>query len=653
MSDLPIEERVEAVQQYLENAEKMKGRATAFRRSIGGRTADAMTAGLGDRSKKPKRTWRTVQHMEDKADNTAAVPSSYQTKVNNEIDFLNSYWGLVGIMEPEYDLLESYTLLDVESYYKQSIDRRLSLAFRNGVEVTGDNQSFVNYIEKRFDQMGFMMRKPFIAFLHDVLLNLYICSNCVVLKIRDKEASGGTSNEKNLNKAPVAGYEIMPPQTIYPYFNGRGQVIYWRRFFGDGRPYRDYAVDDIIHFFWDRKPGHMFGTPRSVTVRDDIFALRRLEENVELLLVSHLFPLFHVAIGSDDIPAQIMPNGMSEIDIIRRLIEEMPKEGVFVTDHRVKVDVQGANKQGVDPNPLLEHYKGRVISGLGMSPLDLGIADTANRSTADNVSQNLKDSIIADLQWFAGQVKMFIFRDLFAESNTGLSVQNAVADVTLEFHEIDVDTKIKKENHSLNAFNNNAITQDEMRSSMKKKPLTNEQQKQTHHELHVMSVKKFDAKTQEKLQDKQLENAKELAKHAAKEQGATARHTAISTKKTKVTRKFANGGSHSKEVTEPIKGAVAIKDRPTNQHGSNLDPHNARSSEDPSLVELIYDGLAEAAQVRTDIPWGDLSVQTLAELLPGDELNEIRAELLPYLGDTFDPDKLYVQLEAWAQEITE
>jgi hypothetical protein len=40
-----------------------------------------------------------------------------------------------------------------------------------------------------------------------------------------------------------------------------------------------------------------------VGVKDDIFALRRLEENVELLFINQLFPLFHIKVGTEQAPA--------------------------------------------------------------------------------------------------------------------------------------------------------------------------------------------------------------------------------------------------------------------------------------------------------------------------------------------------------------
>jgi hypothetical protein len=669
-ADAPVLQRSAALRKRLQSDVKALDIRTPekggpVRRKLknrGGEWVEPQTIQIGDRTNFPARTWNALAAVNTDA-NSADINPSLKAKLREEADLLNSYWGYVGIREPEYDLLEPWTLLDVESLYKQSIERRLSLAFRNGYEVTGDNSSFVDYINRRLAQMSFIMRQEFESFFKEVLLNLYVCSNCIIIKIRDEEGSGGVPNEKNNNRTPIAAYKIIPPQTIFPYLDGKGSIEKWRRFFGNGRPYRDYDVEDVIHFHWDKKPGHLFGTPRTASVRDDIFALRRHEENYELLLVNHLFPLFHVAVGSEEAPCEILPNGLSEIDVIKRLIQEMPKEGVFVTDERVKVDVHGAAKEGIDPNPLLEHYKQRVISGLGMSPMDLGIADTSNRATADSISQNLKDSIITDLKWFGGQVKMFVFRDLFSESRTALSVQRATDDISIEFHEIDMDTMVKKETHAINKFNNQAITRTELRQHLKMKPVEKHQEKDTNNELIAMNAKRFDAKQQKDMSALSHEQALELQKADQKHQAKLASestasnervqvHKASSTKTTKVSRKFANGGGHTKETTEPTKHAakaVASLLQPSNQHGKNLDPHKARSSQDPDLAGRVFDALVTIHQDYRE-HWGSAAAAWIDSAFSADGMGRVRAQLKRLVPTEFDSDLLRISIDTWAAD---
>ena len=548
---------------------------------------------IGDRTREMKFSWKPLHERCDDVESHISN-KRLKGKVADEIDILNAYWGWRGIIEPEYDLLEPYTLVDTEAYYRQALRRMHSLMFRNGVEIMGENQTFVDYVKKRVNQVAYVMGVTFDNFLKDVLWNLLVCSNCIVTKVRDNESSGGVKSDKNENRVPVAAYAIIPPHTIFPFLDGKGHIQVWRRFYKDGRPYRDYKPEDIIHFFWDRKPGHLFGTPRTAAVRDDIFALRRLEENLELLLVHHLFPLFHVKVGTPEDPVTYLPDGSSEIDYIRAQIQNMPKEGVFVTDDRVSVDVHGAEGQGIDPQPVLDHFKRRVLVGIGVSGIDVGEADTANRSTADNVSQNLKDAIKADLSWFSGQVKMEIFKEMFTESKIKMSVQNAVADVGLGFGEIDTDGQIKQETHAMNAYNNHLLNEDEARRRMRMKPLADDERKKSHHELHIVGLEKVRHGHTKELANIDHKHALELQEKAGEQQARTAAVQAVSTKKTKVTHKSASGGSRTKETHEPTAHAqkmVAQIMQPSNQHGRNFDPHKAKSSEDPALAKAVYDEL--------------------------------------------------------------
>lgn len=614
--------------------------------------------GLGDRSqikqtwrsdnlREANGRWRTEEDTGRKLLLGASVPASFKNKLDNETDILNSYWGWIGIIEPEYDLLEPYTILDTESFLMRALKRQHSLMFRNGVTITGTNDSFVTYLEKRLDQVGFVTNHSFTNLLKDVLWHLLVCSNCVLLKIRDANASGGIANDKNKNKTPIAGYKIVPTNTIFPFLNGNGQIVFWRRYFGSGRPYKDYPVEDIVHFFWDRKPGHLFGTPRLSAVRDDIYALRRLEENAELLLLNHLFPFYHVAVGSKEAPCEYYPDGTSEADYVRAAIENMPKEGVFVTDERVVVEVHGSQGQALVPDALIAHYMNRVLVGLGVSGIDVGLADTANRSTSETVSQNLKDAIKADLDWFSDQVSFFLFKDLFSEANWALSVQNALSDVRLEFHEIDVDTQIKKDTHNVNLYNNHAISRGELRVRMKTRPMRPEDEKDTNFQNHVVALEKLKHSNAKDLVKLQHEQSKELAAMSKPETTETPTKT---TKVEKTHSRSASGGVTKKTattVTVPHKGpastrgksagarATEVKVQPRNQHKTNLDPHKARSSEE---LLILYEALQNLAPITPKEEW-TLTVQTLldqAEFTP-----EEKDSVKKWAQITQDPDLLY------------
>ena len=607
----------------------------------------------------------------------ATMNGRMRQKMEDETDLLNSYYGLFGVVDPEYDMLEPWTILDTESYMIRANRRRHNLMFRNGFTFTSqDRPNLAEYVSKRASQIGYVMRRSFRNFLKQVLWNLEIVSNCFLVKIRDNDASGGVKSDRNGNLAPVAAYEIIPAHTLFPFLDGYGRISNWRRFFGDGRPWRDYDVRDIVHLYWDRKPGHIFGTPRSTTVKDDIFALRRIEENAELLLVSYMFPFTHIKIGTEQAPCQYLPGGMSEVDMYRDYVQNMPKEGVLITDERVSVEIKGGEGKGVDSTPLRDHYKARVYIGFGVSPVDMGEVDKSSSNSADNASQNLKDDVKADLDWFCEQFKYSIMVDWFEEAPFKVSVQNAVAEVELAFHELDPDAQIKSEEHHLNMFNNNAVTHDELRHRIKARKFSEEDHNDTHHKLHVMSMEEYRTKTQKELlrmnaqisaaqtgvqakADEKLIKANvkltqaqaKLEQHKAKTQAtknAAPAPSPGSGAKKKAGRPASTGRSSRsnpvKAATPKAKVSETIA-KPRNQHGVNLDPHKAKSSDE--FFEIIHDSLVGAFRgLAVTETWADVSKQTLSAISDQILSDEQKNDIWGYVSRATDEDLLYVYLKS-------
>jgi hypothetical protein len=582
--------------------------------------------GLGDRSKdfvskvKPTNERFISNDALMTIDGIKKLESSSGLSIAQKTDDANpTYRRLNGIMQPEYNLLEPFTIYDSEPYVRQAINRKISLMFRNGFEFTGDQDPDIDYIQRRFEAMEYVMERTTGAFFTQILFNLLLCSNCFLQKIR-KESATIVSRKDEASKDPVAGYLLIPAHMIFPYMEN-GIPVKWRRFFDTGAPFEDIDLDDVIHMKWDVKPGHRYGTPRVVGVKEDIFALRRLEENVELLFINFLFPLFHVAVGNEENPAAFDGvSGASEVDMISQQIQNMPKEGVFVTDERVTVSAVGSEGKALDYSKLIEHYKARIFTGLGMSAADMGDSKSAgSRSTADNISQNLKDAIKSDLDLFGGMIQLSMFKEFFREATYSVSVQKATTRTWIHFHEIDMDNKIKYENHVVQLFLNNLIDEDEARKAIGARAFKPAQHKNLNFELYTLRLVK-------ETQKAQTEGTIEIADHATEQQEKllplqtehVQKQANIETKKSaqltehherKSTASIALLGKkieHAKAVgapqratskkSNPARKSVQNKETPTNQYGSNLGPTKAKSGLESlaaectdELVQLIED----------------------------------------------------------------
>ncbi len=663
-------------------------------RVLNGVKLEPQVRGLGDRSSEFKSIVKTtedrfISDTEFNRDGLKKLETLGLSIAQKTDDANPTYRRLWGIVQPEYNMLEPFTIYDSEPFVKQAINRKISLMFRNGFEFAGDQDPDIEYIQRRYEAMEYVMERTTESFFQQILFNLLLCSNCFLQKIR-KESATIVSKKPGAKKDPVAGYLIIPAHMIFPYMDN-GVPIHWRRFFDTGAPFEDIDLDDIIHLKWDVKPGHRYGTPRLIGVKDDIFALRRLEENVELLFINFLFPLFHVAVGSEENPAGFDgESGMSEVDMIHWQIQQMPKEGVFVTDERVKVAAVGSEGKVLDYSKLIEHYKARIYTGLGVSPADMGDAKNAgSRSTSENISQNLKDAIKNDLELFGGLIRMSQFKEFFQEATYSVSVQRAVARTWIYFHEIDLDNKIKFENHVIQQFLNNLVDEDEARKLMGRRAFKDAQRSKLNFALHtvklVQETEKAKAKSAIEVAEAATEAQKELlplqastAEAQAKTQiklGAhqTAHHESkaaatIEVLKAKTAHaKVAGVGagrpqSATAKKSSPAAKSVQNKETPTNQHGSNLGPTKAKSSLEGLAAEMtdsvlhLIEGLKdnngtvdhEKYQIKVGVALEDAvgraeeSVTSEEEKLYLDKVKKELDNLQTILQTTYDPDMISI-----------
>jgi hypothetical protein len=648
--------------------------------------------------------WQRLLTGEDAKDASKVLdPKQAKSKLKRNSDYVGTYNMFNGILRPEYDMLEAFVIYDTEAYVKQAINRKLSLMFRNGYEIGTDldqdidqGQKNIDYIYKRLNTLEYVTGEPTNSFFKKILFNLLLISNCFLRKVRDEELSAGVRNVNNDNKAPIAFYQLIPAHSILPYFE-KGIIKHWRRFFDTGAPWQDYSLEEIIHLKWDVKPGHVYGTPRTVGVRDDIFALRRFEENIELLFVNHLFPFFHVKIGSKDAPCLYGPNGESEIDTVRYQIETMPKEGIFVSDERVEVDVVGAEGRSLEFDEFLNHLKSRVFTGLGVSGIDMGEGADATRATADNISQNLKDYVKADMESFGDIMRMYFFKEWFMEANYSVSIQKAVATTKLIFHEIDLDNLIKEQNHILNLYNAHLLTEPEARKKLKKPPMTKADKKLTHYWEHIRDLvivtaeakSNAEVKAQKELLPMQAEHQEKMTNHSINEMQMQHKlehkkmesHVAKAEASTKLTHAKAklaaiqgtNPKGPAKKATPSLKTG-RNRSTPSNQHKVNAGPTRAKSSREELMNILLDELVSELTQMKDEKVgpelWADRSAQVIDRAIaefetshidsPEDPTNDytrkVRSQLYALknmVAQTTDTELLAILIDAWDGEENE
>lgn len=373
----------------------------------------------------------------------------------------------------EYDLSEIGKITDTDSFVRQAFKKKEGLMFKEGLGFKGANKRTVQYVKTRMAQIAKATNIPTIELIKRTARCLISTSNAFIVKVRDEKASGGRSriDARGRTFKPVAGYFPAAPESMRVDLDpNTGQILKWRQLLPDGR-YRDFRKEDVIHFHIDRREGFLFGVPVLVPVKDDIRALRQIEENIELLLYQNLFPLFHYKVGTETAPAGYTEDGIKEIDIVEQQVRVMPAEGAIVTPERHEIKAIGSEGRALRAEGYLTHFKRRVLTGLGVSEVDMGEGDTSNRATANVLSRQLVDSVKDIQDTLEAQWDHEVITELLLESTFGDMVLEEENMVHLNFNEIDIQNKMEQEKHKLEMFQGNAITWDELRADLNREPI--------------------------------------------------------------------------------------------------------------------------------------------------------------------------------------
>ena len=374
--------------------------------------------------------------------------------------------------KPEYDLTELQIAQDVDSYVFKAIQKKVHRFMLAGWEFVGKDPVTVNYIKKRVKEIELTSGMPFNLLVKDLAHDLFRYSNCAWVKVRNKDASTGKVRNVNGKEIdPIAGYFLLPFETLWFKVKRNGEIKKVMQEVANTGETKEFAPQDVIHFYTNKKPGFTMGTPELLPVLEDISLLRRLEENVENMIDANLHPLFHYKVGNDNHPERYGPDGIKESDLVRNTIEYMPSGGIFVSDHRHKIEAIGSEGKALSIQDYIDYFKKRVFAGLGVSPIDMGEGDSANRSTANTLSK----IAIQDVEALQATVKIFIetyvINELLVEGGFEEALINDDMRVEIKFGSVDKEEKSKEENQTIQLWTNNLISETEARKRLGERPV--------------------------------------------------------------------------------------------------------------------------------------------------------------------------------------
>ena len=384
---------------------------------------------------------------------------------------------------PQHDLKEVLRLMDIESYFQVCVSRHVELIMKNGFAIKGHNPEVVAWVKRRIAEIEIMSSQPFGDMVREVTRNLVAMGNAHMVFMRDRErASGARIRMWNKDLEPIANISIPNSAFVKVRQNKNGRPNTWVQMGVTGSGERKtWPYYDVAHFAYNRKSGYIFGTPFVIPVLEDIRGLRKMEMLAEHLCHKNAFPMLHLKVGTDEWPADKVVDPSSgtavyETALARQLLEEIAQEGFMATSHRFTLELIGAEGKVMDIKPYIEHYRDRVLAGLRLSKLDVGEGDTANRGTANHLSQILVDSCQEFQNVISETMKTKLLDILVLEGGYHLTPEN---EVTMSWPPIDAEAARAHQNHGLNLYLSNTITRAEFRQEyLAKDDLTPEEEVQ-------------------------------------------------------------------------------------------------------------------------------------------------------------------------------
>lgn len=488
----------------------------------------------------------------------------------------------------EYDLREIKAAAETDSYLRMAIKKYTELFIKSGYVFKGKNDEAVTYLEQRFRIMSYMSDQSFDLLMKETAYDLVKFSNAFWVKSRVEKIPFIKATGIMKNEQVVGGYFRVDPDSMQIKFDKKGQVIGYKQVTESGNE-KKFDVDDVIHFTFDRDPGSVWGVPRWIAALEDIRILRKIEGDALSLLYRYALPMMHAKVGLQQAGMQ---GTEKEVEDTRNVIEHTPPDGVLITTERVDMSMIGAEGNAVDMVPYLNYFENRVFTALNTSQAMMGRG--GSKQDADSMEEQIHNAVKDNQAMFATQFQHAVIAELLLEGGF-----NPILDdediVSLKFNEINLDTKVKLENHEVNLFQSNAITFEELRKQLgyrsddvdESRLYANmlEQANQIeqidlNHE-HAMEL----AQLTSDLAIQQTKAAAQVAPKTTTSSSSSSKSSSSNSKKNTYTKK--NTGNGKTTNTSRHNGTVKSNDSPSNQHGT----YSAKVKESAPVVDALYEEL--------------------------------------------------------------
>jgi len=363
----------------------------------------------------------------------------------------------VAFVRPEYDLKTIANAVMLDGFLRRSVNIFTEQILKNGYEFTSKNSRIQKHVTKRIKEIENLTNLAFYEVVSQIARQLVTYANAYLIKVRSdaKSIIGNTYRLYGRDLMPIVGLFIAEASTMEIGLNDRNQVVNYKQYVNGQEVIWD--ARDVIHLTYNKIPGTITGLSNIISVLDDVRALRKLEEEVEILGFQYSVPLYLYKVGSKDIPP-----APGEIEQVRTTVNNMPSYGMLVVPGHHTVEVPTNNNSPLDIISYINHFKKRIFAGLGVSPVAMSESDSSNRNTSQILDLSMQAITISFQRIIKSKFEMELIRELMLDGGFG----NLNDDFEFNFPEIDLENQIKKETHIIAKWQNNLITRAEGRLEM-------------------------------------------------------------------------------------------------------------------------------------------------------------------------------------------
>jgi len=391
-------------------------------------------------------------------------------RVKNNVDFF----------KPEYDLPTVANAVQLDGILRRVVNLFVEQIMKNGFESVSRNEKAQKHVTRRLREIELLTGLSTYEVIEQVARQLVTYANAYIIKVRDRNKSkyGKPYRLYGKDMYPVVGLFVAEATTIDIGVNPNGNIVQYKQTINGTEVI--YDERDIIHLSFNKIPGTLTGMSCLLSILDDVRALRKLEEEVEILGFQYSIPLYLYKVGNKDIPP-----APGEVDDVSAHINSMPAYGMLVVPGHHDIQVPTNANTSIDIMAFINHFKKRIYAGLGVSPVAMGEVETSNRNTSEVLDASMQTVTKSYQQIIKRRIEMGLFQELLLDGNY------VTLDEQMEFNfpEIDLEQQIKFETNVLAKWQNNVIDLDECRNELD----YDKKLKQNLTHLHLVEIPKLQA----------------------------------------------------------------------------------------------------------------------------------------------------------------